>query len=800
MSETGRDRGFYLSALSFPVAGALVKHILLVLALLTVLATGWSGLILVRQPYSGLSWTYSTGLVKTVEPGGPADGLFQVGDLIQTIDGVGVYQARELPGRRAGDTVLFTVERSGELLDIPLKLAAPSPVQIVGRLTVVAIAFPFWLISILVLALGRSSRIEILFFLVCNLFVLIISLGSVSASGPLFMGLAFNFLMWWLGPLLVHTHLLLVDPESSARQNRLLKLAYGLALILSLADLGRLQLAMLGPLSILKPVWIGSMLIVSAWILAAARQLPHSSESLRQTRLVAFAALLAFLPLVLLSLIPNSLTGQYILPYQVSLLALPILPMGYGYAILRYRLIRLEKYVNRSAAYSLVIIFIASIYGVIAILTGRLPEGHWMNSVGWLVTASLIGLSLPLYRTLQKFVDRIFYGAWYDDRATIRQISSALNQVEADVYSVSTTLCQTLQKTMQLEYVNMLLADGRLASTEPLAHPFIPWDEQRVAELCRQISSQANQKFGRATGLLERFRSYGRDLGMVLGKKPMLWLVLGSPESYKGLVILGVRKGGGDLSSKDLEILEVVIRQTEAALENAYLLEEVQQHTEKIKKLHRQLILAREEERKRVARDLHDKTIQTLVGLNYQMANARAEMSAENAEKLVLIQDQLRAALNDLRQVCADLRPPALDSLGLIPAIHSRISEFEEQVPWRITFESEGVEEEDLPEEISLCLIRFLQEALVNIQKHSRATEVHIQLQHTGDRILFKVKDNGVGFTLPTRLSAMIQEHHFGLVGLQEQVEAVQGKLIIETAPGTGCLLSAEIPLERISK
>ncbi len=800
MSETGRDRGFYLGAFSFPAAGVVAKHIPLLLALLTVLAMGWSSLILVRQPYSGLSWSYSTGLVKTVAPGGPADGIFQVGDLIRTVDGVGVYQARELPGRRAGDNVLFTVERSGTLLEIPLRLSAPSTLQILYRLTVIAIAFPFWLVSLLVLALGRSSRIEILFFLVCNLFVLIIGLGSVSATGPLFMGLAFNFLMWWVGPLIVQTHLLLVNPAGSARRTRLLKLAYGLALIFSLADLGRLHLAVLGPLSLVKSVWIGGMLIISAWILAAAGRLAPSSESLRQTRLVAFAALLAFLPVVLLSLIPNSLTGQYILPFEISLLALPVLPMGYGYAILRYRLIHLEQYVNRTAAYSMVVVFIASIYGVIAIITGRLPQGHWMTNLGWLTTASLIGLSLPLYRALQKFVDHIFYGAWYDDRATIKQISSALNQVEADVYSVSTTLCQTLQKTMQLEYVNMLLADGRLASTEPVTHPSFPWGEQRVAELCCRISSHANQKFGRAAGLLEQFRSYERELGTVLGKKPMLWLVLGGQENYKGLVILGVRKGGGDLSSKDLEILEVVIRQTEAALENAYLLEEVQQHTEKIKMLHRQLILAREEERKRVARDLHDKTIQAMVGLNYQMANVRAEMSGENAEKLVPLQSQLRAALNDLRQVCADLRPPALDSLGLIPAIHSRISEFEEQVSRRITFESEGVDEEDLPEEISLCLYRFLQEALVNIQKHSQATEVHIQLQHTGDSILFKVQDNGVGFTLPPRLSAMIQERHFGLVGLQEQVEAVQGKLIIETAPGAGCLLAAEIPVERMSK
>lgn len=266
-----------------------------------------------------------------------------------------------------------------------------------------------------------------------------------------------------------------------------------------------------------------------------------------------------------------------------------------------------------------------------------------------------------------------------------------------------------------------------------------------------------------------------------------------------GVLILGERRGGGMLDRSNLEILEVLVRQASMALENSYLIAELQQRMRERERLHRQILSAGEEERKRVARELHDQIIQELVGLNYHLSELRASPFAPEATHASQLQDEVRRILGEVRRICTDLRPPALDSLGLISAVRSRLREMEKLAAFEIVFNCDSDDIQDLPDETALCIYRVLQEALLNVQKHAAAKRIEVTLRLSPDQIELIVQDDGRGFCVPSRLGQLTDESHFGLVGLSERLELLSGTLNIISAPGQGTQLKASLPRSLIS-
>lgn len=794
-TPSGRARG-RLATLS--------PYALSLLAVCTLALLAWAAILLVRQPYSGLNWSYTTGVVQAVDPHGPGAALFQPGDRLVAVDGAPVYAARDLPGLRAGDWVILSVVREGVESARRLQLVASPPAVLFGRLAVILVALSFWVLGTLVLALGPSNNLITLFFLFCQAFAAALGLGTVSASGPLWSGWAFNFTLWWIAPLALHTHLLLAEALSSRRHVRLILYLYGFTLILSLLDLWRLSAPAPGLLVAVKLVWVGLLLLLSAAVLVWASRRARPLPSRRKTGIAALSASMAFLPPVLFSLVPDGLLGRLLLPYEVTLLALPLLPLGYAYAIGRRRLVHIERYVNRSVAYALVAILASVLYAAFYLAQQRLASGdEWTGSPVALVATTLLIVAVPLiYRTLQRMVDRVFYGTWYDDRAAVQQVSHSVAEARGDAGEIGSALCLALLRVFQLESVTLLLYGGQFiaASAGASAARREEWGAPRAAALLAAMHAATAETIGRGAELPARLPFSPGDKRQLLGGRPQLWLLLGGRERALGLLVLGARRGGGDLAPRDLEILGVVVRQAGAALENEYLLSEVRQYSAQFRRLHRQIVVAREEERKRLARNLHDNTIQALVGLNYRLAHTRRQAGVEAMAQLVALQEEVRTILGEVRGVCLELRPPALDTLGLVPALQSHITEVTAQAPLQIRLEAAALNGREIPDVVALTLYRFLQEALRNVQKHAAARTVAVELEITADeRLVLTVTDDGCGFRPPEKLSTLTQDHHFGLVGLQEQVEAIGGTMQVCSAPGGGCTLLAAVPLFKAS-
>jgi signal transduction histidine kinase len=198
----------------------------------------------------------------------------------------------------------------------------------------------------------------------------------------------------------------------------------------------------------------------------------------------------------------------------------------------------------------------------------------------------------------------------------------------------------------------------------------------------------------------------------------------------------------------------------------------------------RRSLEASEAERSRWARELHDETLQQLAGLRMLLAGARRSGDRERIDAaLEAALEQLTTGIGDLRSMIADLRPPALDELGIEPALQTlagRASEVEIDLDVSLAARPSR--------EIESTLYRVVQEALTNVAKHARASRAAVRVADTGDAIEVVVRDDGTGFDPHRRSSG------FGLVGMRERLALVRGTLDIQTAPGVGTTLRAVIP------
>lgn len=226
---------------------------------------------------------------------------------------------------------------------------------------------------------------------------------------------------------------------------------------------------------------------------------------------------------------------------------------------------------------------------------------------------------------------------------------------------------------------------------------------------------------------------------------------------------------------------------------------EIQRDTARIELQHH-LIQQREMERLDIARDLHDGPLQELIGIAYLLTAAIQQVSRREEQQKVLaddlgkIQDRLRAQIRELRVFCSELRPPTLTPFGLEKAIRSHAEAFNTRHPDLQIHLDLDQDANLLPEKMRMALFRIYQETLNNVVRHAQASEVGIRFSIENDQVRLELQDNGVGFEVPQAWVDLARGGHLGLVGAQERAEAVGGRLIIDSQPGAGTLVSIRVP------
>ncbi|WP_322798360.1 ATP-binding protein [Thermoflexus sp.] len=221
------------------------------------------------------------------------------------------------------------------------------------------------------------------------------------------------------------------------------------------------------------------------------------------------------------------------------------------------------------------------------------------------------------------------------------------------------------------------------------------------------------------------------------------------------------------------------------------MVETIVSNNERLHWLSQRILQAQEEERARIARELHDEAAQWLTSLLIRQRLLIRALPPEMRPEIEEIQHMTAAALEHLRRIAMELRPAILDDLGLVEALRWQAEEFQKQTGLPVTLQIQG-RIERLSREIELALYRVGQEALTNIARHARATRVEIHLNCGGDHLELTISDDGIGFD-PEAVRKS-RPRSLGLIGMAERLSLVGGILEIESAPGKGTRVRARVP------
>jgi signal transduction histidine kinase len=408
-------------------------------------------------------------------------------------------------------------------------------------------------------------------------------------------------------------------------------------------------------------------------------------------------------------------------------------------AILKYRLYDIDLVINRTLVYGALSACVVGIYVLAVVALGALFQAQGNLTISIAATGLVATLFQPLRSRLQRGVNRLMYGERDDPYAVISRLGRRLEATLAPE-SVLPTIAETIAQALKLPYAAILLKEG------------------------------------------EGFRT-AANYGLPRGESATLPLVYQRDEI--GRLVLSPRAPGEGFSPADRRLLEDLARQVEVAVHAVRLTTDLQHSRER-------LVATREEERRRLRRDLHDGLGAQLAGLNVQAGALRRLIprDPDAADELVVeLRDELRSAISDIRRLVYDLRPPALDDLGLVEALRRLAERYgSEGGKLRVSVEApEGLP--NLPAAVEVAVYRIAQEALTNVARHARAQSCVVHLA-VDDDVGLEVVDDGVG--IPAERGAGV-----GLSSMRERAAELGGSCVVEPAPKGGTQVLVRLPLPK---
>ncbi len=410
----------------------------------------------------------------------------------------------------------------------------------------------------------------------------------------------------------------------------------------------------------------------------------------------------------------------------ISGFALVWLAIAVTQTIVRQQLFDIRFVLNRALAYGAVVLCSGFIYVLIVGGLGTLlrQADFWLSV---LATGVIAVLFQPLLSQFRRFANRVFYGERQDPYQVIRHLGRKLETVvkQDELLGI---IVQTVASTLQLPFVQLVTP--------------------------KQTVSQ-----GQAIGQILEFPMQVKNLQV-------------------GVLRVSQRFIGESFLASEIRLLEDLTARAASAVQEALLSQEIQASQQAI-------VLAREEERKRIRRDLHDGLGASLAGIamNLQVSKNLILQNPTRAEDLVATSAKgVQEAISDIRRLVYDLRPPALDDLGLEGALRQQLG----QMVGVLT--EIHVDVSEMPAALEVAVYRITSEALNNIQKHAQANQLKFNLYQDENGVLLEIADNGVGIA-PNRTSGV------GLQSMRERTQELGGRLEIENHHGTRVL--AWLPLHK---
>jgi signal transduction histidine kinase len=435
--------------------------------------------------------------------------------------------------------------------------------------------------------------------------------------------------------------------------------------------------------------------------------------------------LAAAAPVLLLPIVPTGLAE----PVLFGVAALP-LPLAIAVAVLQHRLYDVQFAVNRTVAWTALSVALALVYVLVVAGVGALLDARGASWLPWLATG-LVALSVaPLRDALQQAANRLTYGLWAQPEAVLAGVRRRVADA-GDAAGLLRELVAELGDGLRLARIAVLDTEGRL--------------------LAGHGSGQADEE--------TPLTAYGRRVGTLVWSRPHRALRAG-----------------------DRQLLDDLAGHLGALVHAATLVAGLRAARER-------LVLAREDERRRLRRDLHDGLGSTLAGLTFITEAAgnllRSDVDAAGSA-LQQVRAGIQTAVLDVRRIVEGLTPPSLARLGLVGALAELADRLGGDLPGGMTVDAPP----DLPvlnAAVEVAAYRVTQEALTNVVRHARASTCRMSLRHDGSTLLLEVADDGCGGAGPRPGGA-------GLPGMRERAEELGGELAVAARSGGGTTVRLRLP------
>jgi signal transduction histidine kinase len=250
--------------------------------------------------------------------------------------------------------------------------------------------------------------------------------------------------------------------------------------------------------------------------------------------------------------------------------------------------------------------------------------------------------------------------------------------------------------------------------------------------------------------------------------------------------------------TEQINLLSAIGHQMGVAVENYRLWEELKHKQEVRGQLLEETISAQEAERKRIARELHDQTGQSLTSLMIGLKSLESNGHSETKKQIADLRQLTAQTLEEVHNLALELRPSSLDDLGLIATLDQYTKEYADKFNIKAEFQAIGIKENLLSPEIEITLYRIIQEALTNIMKHAKAKRVSVLLEARGSSIIAIIEDDGKGFDIQKETVFNNDERKLGLHGMHERATLIGGTLTIESKLEMGTTVFVEVPLKAV--
>ncbi|MBI3175338.1 MAG: hypothetical protein HYZ25_16570 [Chloroflexi bacterium] len=501
----------------------------------------------------------------------------------------------------------------------------------------------------------------------------------------------------------------------------------------------------------LSPIETGLTIgFVVSWVAAQAIRYRSTTNMVQkqQTKWVMMGISVAVVGWLLATLLLRPVSGD-IVPIEIrttlQILFFLCIPLSIAFAIFRYRLWDIDILVNRTLVYATLSLLVVALYALIASGLGWLFRSEGNFYISLLATALIAILFQPLRENLQANVNRLLYGERDEPAVVLARLGQRLESSLAPE-ALLATVVETAAQALNVSYASIFLQD--------------------------ETDSPAAE----------------------YGHKPASFSPLHLPLTYQsesvGQLYIAPRAPGEDFTPADKKLLAMIAQQAGAAAYAVRLNRQLRVVNADLQHSREALVNAREEERRRLRRELHDGLGPTLASLLQRVDALRLNIAKDPQKAGQMAEElkkQVKGTVAEVRRMAYELRPPALDEFGLVDALREQLRQIQPEGGLRISLEAAS-EIPSLPAAVEVAVYRIALEAVTNVARHAQAQTCTVSIAHSAGRLILTVQDDGRG--LPGDAKTGV-----GMISMRERAEELGGELEVKSNRGQGTILQTRFPL-----